>query len=373
MLTAFPDLRTHAQGREVLLVLSHEIGNVLLEAKNRDCEAFCLAKVAMNVRGEILQVKNTFNGTFASHSQTSAIPASLKTLLDMIMRGPMIKRDSAESQACLTVAQLLVFNTIFRFRDNSGSATDAIHHTHHVRNRECHLPLYAALKIHGATREKSLIDTVYKLGICISYDRLLSISTGITNSVIDRYDRDSMVCPSKLRDGIFTTAAIDNIDHNPNSTSSHDSFHGTPVYLVQHPTTEKPGTDRATDVFNPSKSSTSKKIASVPSHYSEVPLLTLPSSDIAVPNTSPQLVPTLDRDVTSNNSDREEDWLGNTRQVLNERGLTKEDIVMGSIPGFKIIAIISSTSFNIVAADVYRECSLPCYGCTCHQCHQLSH
>jgi len=30
-------------------------------------------------------------------------------------------------------------------------------------------------KIHGATREKSLIDTFYKLGMCISYDRLLSI------------------------------------------------------------------------------------------------------------------------------------------------------------------------------------------------------
>ena len=175
------------------------------------------------------------------------------------MRGPTIKRDSAESKACLTVAQLLVFNTISRFRDNSGNANNAIHHTHHVRNRECPLPIYAALKIHGATREKSLIDTFYKLGMCISYDRLLSISTDITNSVIGRYDRDGVVCPSKLRDGIFTTAAIDNIDHNPSSTSTHDSFHGTVVSLVQHPTTKKPGTDRATDVFDPSKSSTSKK------------------------------------------------------------------------------------------------------------------
>ena len=56
VLTAFPDLMTHAQGREVLLVLSHEIGDVLLEAKNRDSEAFCLAKAAMIVRREILQV-----------------------------------------------------------------------------------------------------------------------------------------------------------------------------------------------------------------------------------------------------------------------------------------------------------------------------
>ena len=307
VLTAFPDLTTHAQRREVLLVLSHEIGDVLLEATHRASEAFYLAKAAMIVRREE-EVKNTFNGTFASDSQTSAIPASLKTLVDMMMRGPTIKRDSAESQACLTVAQLLVFNTISRFRDNSGNANDAIHHTHHVRNRECPLPIYAALKIHGATREKSLIDTFYKLGMCILYDTLLSISIDITNSIIDRYDRDGIVCPSKLRDGIFTTAAIDNIDHNPSSTSSHDSFHGTAVSLVQHPTTKKPGTDRATDVFDPSKSSTSKKIASLPSYYSEVPPLTLPSSDIVVPNTSARLVSTLDRDATSNNNDQEEDW-----------------------------------------------------------------
>ena len=139
------------------------------------------------------------------------------------------------------------------------------------------------------------------------------------NIIIGRYDRDGVACPSKLRHD------IDNIDHNPSSTSAHDSFHGTAISLVQHPTNEKPGTDRATDVFNPGKSSTSKKIASLPSYYIEVPPLTLPSSDIVVPNTSAQLVSTPDRDATSNNSDWEEDWLDNTRQVLDEE-LTKEDI-----------------------------------------------
>lgn len=34
LLAAFPDLTAHTQGREVLFVLSHEIGGVLLEAKN---------------------------------------------------------------------------------------------------------------------------------------------------------------------------------------------------------------------------------------------------------------------------------------------------------------------------------------------------
>ena len=149
--------------------------------------------------------------------------------------------------------------------------------------------------------------------------------TDITNSVIDRHDRDRVVCPSRLRDGIFRAAAVDNVVHNPSSTSSHDSFHGTAISLVQHPTTEKPGTNRATGVFDPGKSSISKKIASLPSYYTEVPPLTLPSSDIVVLNTRARLASTPDRDATSKNNDRDEDWLVNTRQVLNERELTKED------------------------------------------------
>ena len=45
-----------------------------------------------------------------------------------------------------------------------------------------------------------------------------------------------MVCPPRLKGSIFATAAVDNTDHNPSSTSSHDSFHGTGISLFQHPT-----------------------------------------------------------------------------------------------------------------------------------------
>ena len=80
-------------------------------------------------------------------------------------------------------------------------------------------------------------------------------------------------------------------------------------------------------MFDPSKGSTSKKIAPLPFYHSEVPPLTLLSSDIVAPNISARLVSTLDCDATSNNNDREEDWLNNTRQVLNGRELPKEDTV----------------------------------------------
>ena len=57
----------------------------------------------------------------------------------------------------------------------------------HIRSRECPLPIYTALKIHGVTRDRSLIGTFYNLGMCVSYDRFLSMSTELTNSVIERY------------------------------------------------------------------------------------------------------------------------------------------------------------------------------------------
>ena len=61
----------------------------------------------------------------------------------MILRGPTTKKDPTENQACLTIAQLLVFNSISRIRDKFGSST---RHTHHIRSRECPLPIFTALK-----------------------------------------------------------------------------------------------------------------------------------------------------------------------------------------------------------------------------------
>ena len=285
VLSAFPVLTAHTQGRDVLLALKHKIGGLLKEAKEKDCEAWHLAKAANIVRRDILHIKNLLNGTFAQECQKNAVPASLKTLIGMIIKGPTTKIDPADSQACLTVAQLIVFNSISRVRVRSESTGS----THHVRARECPLPIYAALKIHGATRDKSLIDTFFNLGMCISYDRLLSMSTKITNSVIEQYEAEGVVSPSKLSKGLFTTAAVDNIDHNPSSTSAHDSFHGTAISLVQHQTAEEPGNERPTDIFDPNKCPTSKKIAQLPSHYSEVPPVALPSNELRAPEVTAQL------------------------------------------------------------------------------------
>ena len=49
------------------------------------------------------------------------------------------------------------------------------------------------------------------------------------------YLQEGIVCPLKLVPGLFTTSAIDNIDHNPSSTTERGSFHGTLISIFQHP------------------------------------------------------------------------------------------------------------------------------------------
>ena len=69
------------------------------------------------------------------------------------------------------------------------------------------------------------------VGISISYNRVLSISTKLGNKVIDQLKHGNVVCPPSLKVSSFTTAAIDNIDHNPSSNTATSSFHGTAISL----------------------------------------------------------------------------------------------------------------------------------------------
>ncbi|KAK3720972.1 hypothetical protein QZH41_006543 [Actinostola sp. cb2023] len=164
-----------------------------------------------------------------------------------------------------------------------------------------------------------------QLGMCISYDRVLSISTDIANSVINRYESEEVVCPSKLHKGLFTTAAVDNIDHNPSSTTSHDSFHGTAISLVQHPTTEESGEERIIDTFDPFQSTKTKKVPQLPSSYRDVPPVTVPSIELCAPKISGRI---KSHPFTSNRGkDKEKDWLENVEEELSREVLDRDGAV----------------------------------------------
>ena len=69
----------------------------------------------------------------------------------------------------------------------------------------------------------------------------LEISTELGNKLCSLFHRGKAVCPPRLKCSLFTTAAVDNIDHNPSSTSSHDAFHGTCISLFQRPDSDNSG------------------------------------------------------------------------------------------------------------------------------------
>ena len=99
--------------------------------------------------------------------------------------------------------------------------------------------------LHAHTRNKELVDRLSHLGLSIPYDRVLQLSAQVGNNVCQQFHREQVVCPPKMRDEVFPTAAVDNIDHNPSATTSKDSFHGTGISLIQHSSYSGEGVNRS--------------------------------------------------------------------------------------------------------------------------------
>ena len=98
-------------------------------------DALILAKAAKIVRGDIYDSKGfKFNASFPSGCQEDSIPTYLKSLVNMILVGVYLKDQSfADSQACLTISQTILFNC--KKRASTGKSRHSLEY-------EPPLPLY---------------------------------------------------------------------------------------------------------------------------------------------------------------------------------------------------------------------------------------
>lgn len=283
ILAHFPDLQAHKEGRDILLVSNKDVGPAMKKVceQDADTDAIHLAHAAKIVRKEIFNKKACFTGTFDSQCQESSAPSSLVALVSMILYGPNIKTQSSYSsppQSVLTLSQLLMFNSFVHCKHGIS------HTLRHKQERETPLPLYLGVLIHSKTRKKELVDALFELGLCISYDRVMNISTSLGNNLCHHFEMEKAVCPPKLKGQLFTTAAIDNIDHNPSSTTAQDSFHGTGISIFQHPQHEASGVERITITTLDSSHTISKKgLNKLPQLYTDVPPVTLSKKDPVPP------------------------------------------------------------------------------------------
>lgn len=182
--------------------------------------------------------------------------------------------------------------------------------------------------LHSQTRQRGLVDRLYELGLCVSYDRVLNITAEIADKVCKQYENDGVVCPTQLKGGLFTTAGVDNIDHNPSSKLAKESFHGTAITLTQHPTKENQGEPRQCLQLNNEKVHT---IPHLPEFYATVPPTVPTKSQLHVP--SPDGVIILDKSELEPAKDTQLGWLKNVKRLADE-DLGKEDykFVINQLP-----------------------------------------
>ena len=97
----------------------------------------------------------------------------------------------------------------------------------------------------------------------------MELSTCLGNKVLQHYQHSNVVCPPSLKIGVFTTAAVENIDHNPSSKTAEESFHGTDISLFQHPTKNIHGLEQ----FSIEAEVKSDKLIELPEAYTDVKLI----------------------------------------------------------------------------------------------------
>ena len=262
LLMHIPELEAKRSGRDVLLAFEKDVGTILADASKYG-EAIHLAKAAGMIRNDMLHHKSQFDCTSHDICPEDAVPSSLLQFVCMIEHGADIKSQlqHGASKSDLAMAQLLQYNCFAKYK-----ADAQIHR--HSKDRETPLAVYIGLSVFAKTRKRQLIDMLHENGLSITYDRVLEISAQLGEAVVAQYVQDGVVCPPGLRKQVFTTAAVDNIDHNPTATTAKTSFHGTSMSLFQHPTSEHPGEERQPVKLQ--SEARVKKVPELPEAYTNV-------------------------------------------------------------------------------------------------------
>ena len=126
------------------------------------------------------------------------------------------------------------------------------------------------------------------------------------------------MCPDNLRKGLFTIGALDNIDHNPSSTSAQGSLHGMAVSIIQNPTRENSGIGR-----NVTFKTEIADQHSLPESFALVPAVSMNASSTTLPqwkmeDYKDQLQPAIAAKSA---------WIENAMPLMRERILNEQAIL----------------------------------------------
>ena len=172
------------------------------------------------------------------------------------------------------------------------------------------------------TRKRQIVDELFSRGLSVSYDRVMQLSTDLGNDAIQTYEKDGVVCPRSLCTGLFTTGNLDNIDHDPSSTSALSSFHGTAISLTQHCSTSNSGVarDHATEETDTKRA---KSINTLPETYTTVNPATYHNEKPLPLELEGPLIP---GDTLLSSDTGQSTWLDKINRLLQESQEVPDDI-----------------------------------------------
>ncbi len=321
LLDAVDGLRCETRGRDVFLIYEEDIGELVFGAckSKADGDYLNLMRAAQLVREEVLDMDIEFNGTFEPDCEINSVPPRMLQLVRMLLYGPnitdQIPTNDAQKKIALSLSQLLVYQTLQKSR--------AKKRVRHNKSRETPLPIYLSLYIHNKTRNKDLIDKLHEYGLCLSYARVIDLSTCYGQAAVQRFKSENVVCPTNLKTGITTGGMIDNIDCNLKSKLAHDTFHGTAISLAQSPTHENPGTAVEPIQFDHGFKPTG--IDPLPDDYTIVPAAALTTKDPRVPHQPGIKLP--ETALVSMSKTQEFAWLSRVKVLHNKESLSDSDFI----------------------------------------------
>ena len=316
VLKYFPEAQAQSEGKNVVLVFPQGMQRLIKDALKKDYEgdASILVKAAKICREDIFETeKFRFDGTFPPSCQENSVPTTLKMLVSMMVNGTgLTQQDPSDSQQCLTICQTILFNS----KKKASSSTK----TRHSAEAEPLLPVYLGMKVHTQTRSRKLVKLLHNLGLSASYNRIVQIESQLASAVCQRSIVEGVVCPSQMRRGLFTVGALDNIDHNPSSTTAQGSFHGTGISLFQSPSSSNMGHCR--DKLSLPSEDTRHHL---PDRYTTVPAVALDMSKVEVPDPANPTVRIAGDLVTA--MKQEHSWLASAIPHLKKEELENGDVL----------------------------------------------
>ena len=321
ILEYFPGLQVQHQKNYIVIAFKEGMQDILKQAMDENIEegVATLAKAATIVREDIFGAEEfVFDGSFPRDCQQKYVPTSLKTLVSMLLYGTNIQDQKAmDTQACLSISQMLFLNC----KKNTKSKCVTSRKSRYCLQRETPLAVYTGMRVHTQTRSRALVELLHELRISVSYKRIMQLESHLASAVCRQIQREGVVCPSQLRHGLFTIGAMDNLDHNPSSTSAVGSFHGTGISLMQSPSKTQMGKPRPpltlTDEDKEGK-------LSLPDYYTVVPAVALKETSVQVPK-----LPGTDRvDRKMEEAEKQErKWLKTAMEHLPKERLEAQDTV----------------------------------------------